>query len=167
MLGQLTDAGNTTTLATYLKLLESAFLVSGLEKFSRGKVRQRGSSPKLILWNNALINAFDSRSYRQMIGDPVWRGRLIENAVGAYLLNSLTTSNQTLTYWRDGNNEVDFVLTLGQEIWAIEINSGLPGKTTGLTAFKKYYPQSKALLIGSHGIPLQKFFSEPALSWFQ
>jgi predicted AAA+ superfamily ATPase len=166
MLGQLTDAGNTTTLATYLKLLESAFLVSGLEKFSRGKVRQRGSSPKLILWNNALVNAFDSRSYKQMLADPVWRGRLVENAVGAHFLNSLTSSNQSLTYWRDGNDEVDFVLTIGQNIWAIEVKSGLPGKKTGLTAFKKAYPKAKSFLIGSHGIPLEEFFSQPALSRF-
>ena len=45
MLGQLQDAGNTTTLAHYLKLLESAFLASGLELFSLGKQRKRGSSP--------------------------------------------------------------------------------------------------------------------------
>jgi hypothetical protein len=37
MLGQLQDAGNTTTLAHYLKLLESAFPAGGLELFSRGK----------------------------------------------------------------------------------------------------------------------------------
>lgn len=166
MLGQLTDAGNTTTLATYLKLLETAFLVSGLEKFSRGKVRQRASSPKLILWNNALVNAFDQRSYEQMQNDPVWRGRLIENAVGAYFLNSLTTSNQTLTYWRDGNDEVDFVLTIGQQIWAIEVKSGLPEKLSGLAAFKKAYPKAKSFLIGSHGVPLEEFFTKPALSWF-
>jgi len=53
MLGQLQDVGNTTTIAHYLKLLETAFLVSGLELFSRGSVRKRGSSPKLVLWNNA------------------------------------------------------------------------------------------------------------------
>ena len=166
MLGQLTDAGNTTTLATYLKLLETAFLVSGLEKFSRGKVRQRGSSPKLILWNNALVNAFDQHSYEQMQQDPIWRGRLIENAVGASFLNSLTTSNQSLTYWRDGNDEVDFVLTIGQQIWAIEVKSGLPRKISGLTAFKKAYPKAKSFLIGSHGVPLEEFFLKPALSWF-
>ncbi|MFZ4115514.1 MAG: ATP-binding protein [Chthoniobacterales bacterium] len=166
MLGQLTDAENTTTLATYLKLLETVFLVSGLEKFSRGKVRQRGSSPKLILWNNALVNAFDQHSYQQMQQDPIWRGRLIENAVGASFLNSLTTSNQSLTYWRDGNNEVDFVLTIGQQIWAIEVKSGLPRKLSGLAAFKKAYLKAKSFLIGSHGVPLEEFFSKPALSWF-
>ena len=69
MLGQLQDAGNTTTLAHYLKLLESAFLISGLEQFSRGTIRQKGSSPKLILWNNALVNALSVRSYEEAILD--------------------------------------------------------------------------------------------------
>jgi predicted AAA+ superfamily ATPase len=141
-----------------LKLLETAFLVSGLEKFSRGKVRQRGSSPKLILWNNALVNALDQHSYEQMQQDPIWRGSLIENAVGASFLNSLTTSNQSLTYWRDGNDKIDFVLTIGQEIWAIEVRSGLPRKISGLNAFKKAYPKAKSFLIGSHGVPLEEFF---------
>ncbi|HPE52165.1 MAG TPA: AAA family ATPase, partial [Methanothrix soehngenii] len=58
MLGQLQDAGNTTTLAHYLKMLENAFLVSGLELFSKGRLRKKGSSPKLVLWNNALVNSY-------------------------------------------------------------------------------------------------------------
>jgi predicted AAA+ superfamily ATPase len=57
MLGQLHDAGNTTTLANYLRLLEAAFLGSGLELFSLGVQRKRGISPKLVLWNNALVSA--------------------------------------------------------------------------------------------------------------
>jgi uncharacterized protein len=72
MLGQLQDAGNTTTLAHYLKLLESAFLVSGLELFSRGKQRRRGSSPKLVLWNNALVNALSTRSLADSLDDTLW-----------------------------------------------------------------------------------------------
>ncbi|HYC57239.1 MAG TPA: AAA family ATPase, partial [Candidatus Binatia bacterium] len=84
MLGQLQDAGNTVTLAGYLRLLETAFLASGLELFSRGTVRKRGSSPKLILWNNALITAPSLRSYEQSLADGPWWGRLVENAVGAH-----------------------------------------------------------------------------------
>ena len=43
MLGQLTDAGNTVTLANYLRLLETAFLASGLGAF-------RKRSPKAKAW---------------------------------------------------------------------------------------------------------------------
>jgi uncharacterized protein len=69
MLGQLMDAGNTTTLAHYITLLESAFLVSGLDVFSKGVVRQRAGSPKLIVWNNALVNALSPLSFEETLQD--------------------------------------------------------------------------------------------------
>ena len=47
MLGQLQDAGNTTTLAHYLELLAGAGMLTGLPKYAGQTVRQRGSSPKL------------------------------------------------------------------------------------------------------------------------
>lgn len=165
MLGQLHDAGNTTTLAHYLKLLESAFLASGLELFSRGLQRKRGSSPKLILWNNALVNALSTRSFADSLSDTIWWGRLVENAIGAHLCNGLRSVEYTITYWRDGNYEVDFVVTRGRDIWAIEVKSGRSGKTTGLTRFRTRYPDARVLLVGSHGIPLAEFFGNDASSW--
>ena len=167
MLGQLQDAGNTTTLAHYLKLLESAFLVSGLELFSRGQVRKRGSSPKLILWNNALINALSSRTFREAIGDASWWGRLAENAVGAHFSNGLSGTSYTLTYWRDGDKEVDFIVTKGPAIWAIEVKSGRGGKVSGLEGFRSKYPRAKVFVVGDTGIALEKFFSEPPEAWLK
>jgi len=166
MLGQLHDAGNTTTLAHYLKLLESAFLVSGLELFSRGVQRKRGSSPKLVLWNNALVNALSTRSFSESISDTVWWRRLVENAVGAFLCNSLTSVEFTITYWREGDYEVDFVVSRGRDVWAIEVKSGRSGKTAGLTRFRSRYPEAKTLLVGGQGIPLEEFFSRDAATWF-
>lgn len=165
MLGQLHDAGNTTTLAHYLKLLERAFLVSGLEVFSRGQQRKRGSSPKLVLWNNALVNALSTRSFADSLSDTVWWGRLVENAVGAHLCNSLNSVEYTITYWRDGNDEVDFVVSRGRDVWAIEVKSGRTGKTAGLTRFRNRYADARALLVGGQGIPLVEFFSRDAASW--
>jgi hypothetical protein len=166
MLGQLQDAGNTTTLAHYLKLLESAFLASGLELFSRGKVRKRGSSPKLILWNNALINATSLRSFADARGEGNWWGRLVENAVGAHLLNELQGPPWSITYWRDGDDEVDFVVSHGTEVWALEVKSGRSGKRGGVEAFRKAYPKAKVWLIGAEGVKLEEFFSRPAPFWF-
>lgn len=160
MLGQLHDAGNTTTLAHYLKLLESAFLASGLELFSRGVQRKRGSSPKLILWNNALVNALSTRSFADSLADTVWWGRLVENAVGAHLCNSLTSVEYSVTYWRKGDHEVDFVIARGRDIWAIEVKSGRSGKAAGLTRFRNRYPEAQTLLVGAQGIPLEEFFSK-------
>jgi len=167
MLGQLQDAGNTTTLAHYLHLLETAFLASGLELFSRGVQRKRGSSPKLVLWNNALVNALSMRSLADTIADATWRGRLVENAVGAHLCNNLPPVEYSLTYWRDGACEVDYVIARGLDLWAIEVKSGRSGKTSGLIRFRSRYPHAKALLVGGSGIPLEDFFSRDPASWLQ
>ena len=167
MLGQLQDVGNTTTLAHYLKLLETAFLASGLELFSRGSVRKRGSSPKLLLWNNALINALSSLSFDASFTDRSWWGRLVENAVGAHFLNTLSPVEFTMTYWREKNREVDFVISRGTKLWAIEVKSGRSGKIPGLELFRIRYPEARSLVIGGNGIPLQEFFSTPAEMWLK
>ena len=165
MLGQLHDAGNTTTLAHYLQLLETAFLATGLEMFSKGKLRRRGSSPKLILWNNALVNAPALRTFNQAQADGSWRGRLVENAVGAKLLSELQGTSWSVSYWRDGDQEMDFVVSSGEAVWGIEVKSGRSGKTPGIGAFKQAYPEAKLLLIGAGGVPLEEFFERPAPEW--
>ncbi len=165
MLGQLHDAGNTTTLANYLRLLEAAFLVSGLELFSQGVQRKRGSSPKLVLWNNALVNAISTRSFAESLADTVWWGRLVENAVGAYLCGNLNSVEHTLSYWREGAHDVDYVVSHGRKVWAIEVKSGRSGKPAGLARFRNRYPEAKAFLVGAQGIPLAEFFSKPVKAW--
>jgi predicted AAA+ superfamily ATPase len=167
MLGQLQDAGNTVTLAGYLRLLETAFLASGLELYSKGQMRKRGSSPKLILWNNALVNAMGLKTFEQAFADGTWWGGLVENAVGAHLLNHLPGPAWSVTYWRQAQQEVDFVVSGGAKTWALEVKSGRYDKFTGLTAFRKCYPRSQAWLVGDHGISLSEFFSRPAQEWFQ
>jgi predicted AAA+ superfamily ATPase len=137
MLGQLQDAGNTTTLSHYLQLLSQAFLITGLPAYSGTEIRRRASSPKLLIQNNALITASVPRTLEKPDADPAWRGRLVENAVGSTLLQTYTTPATHLHYWRDGDLEVDFVLTHGPRLLAIEVKSGRPRKTSGLSAFKK------------------------------
>lgn len=166
MLGQLQDAGNTTTLAAYLRLLEKAFLASGLELFSRGQVRKRGSSPKLVLWNNALVNALSLRARQEAVADGGWWGRLVENAVGAHLLNGLQGPDWNVSYWREGDREVDFVVAHGSRVWAIEVKSGRPGKLSGIEAFRNRYPKATVWLIGAGGIGLEEFFGRAAREWF-
>jgi len=165
MLGQLQDAGNTTTLAHYLKMLENAFLVSGLELFSRGRLRKKGSSPKLVLWNNALVNSLSTRGFTESLGDTSWWGRLVENAVGASLCNTLLSVEYTISYWRDGDHEVDYVISRGQDVWAVEVKSGRGSKTSGLSRFRTRYPDARVLLVGGQGIPLEDFFSRDIGVW--
>jgi predicted AAA+ superfamily ATPase len=166
MLGQLHDAGNTTTLAHYLKLLETAFLLSGLELFKRGRQKKRGSSPKLVIWNNALISAVAGRSLTLSREDYSWWGRMVENAVGAHLLNSLSSSPCSLFYWRERGMEVDYVIETPRSLWALEVKSGLPTKTPGLERFCQRYPEAEPLIIGAGGMPLEEFFRTDPVQLF-
>lgn len=166
MLGQLQDAGNTTTLAHYLRLLETAFLISGIERYSAGCGRKRGSSPKLVLWNSSLINALSPLSFAETARDGAWRGRLVENAVGAHLLNHLFEPTWNITYWREGDKEVDYVVSRGTAVWALEVKSGRSGRQSGLDAFRARYPHSRALLIGMHGVPIEEFLARAPADFF-
>jgi predicted AAA+ superfamily ATPase len=71
-----------------------------------------------------------------------------------------------VTYWREGNQEVDFVVTQGRKVWALEVKSGRPGRLSGLAAFRARYPQAKFLLIGSEGIRLDDFFAAAPADFF-
>ncbi len=162
MLGQLQDAGNTTTLAHYLKLLETAFLISGLELFKGGTQKKRGSSPKLIIWNNGLINALTRDSLMASRSNYSWWGRLVENAVGAHLLNHLTGVPYSVYYWRHKSLEVDYVVKTPKQIWGIEVKSGNPKNPKGISGFLKMYPEARTMIVGSGGMPLDEFFrSDP------
>ena len=165
MLGQLSDAGNTTTLAHYLHLLEGAGMVCGLQKYAGQAVRQRGSSPKLQVFNTALMGAIaatEGFGFERLRATPELWGRITESAVGAELLarNLEHSSTQPLIhYWRDGQNEVDYVLRHQGELFAFEVKSGANlGNARGLDAFCKLNPNARPLVLGTGGLPLQTWF---------
>jgi predicted AAA+ superfamily ATPase len=159
MLGQLQDAGNTTTLAHYLRLLATSFLASGLERFSGGEARTRGSSPKLVLWNNALVCAVGTRSFAAAQASAEFWGRLVENAVGAHLLNHLQALPYEVTYGKQRTYEVDYVVWAGSRCWAIEVKSSRPRSLQGLARFRADHPQAQPLLVGPGGMNLEEFFT--------
>lgn len=166
MLGQLQDAGNTTTLAHYLNLLEGAGLVTGLQKYAGQRVRARGSSPKLQVLNTALMTAPWFRSFKDVKQDTDFWGRLVESAVGATLANGLKGKPGDLFYWSGRNCEVDFVLSRGKQLTAIEVKSGR--KKTGLpgiVAFSKEFDVKRKLLVGAQGIKLEEFLLTPVEEW--
>lgn len=166
MLGQLQDAGNTTTLAHYLKLLEGAGLLTGLQKYSGSAVRQRGSSPKLLGLNTALITAMSGRLFQEARQDPDLWGRLVESAAGAHLVNGLAGTGAQVFYWRAGNLEVDYVVRRGKAATAIDVASGRrKDALSGMAALARTYTIARQLLVGAQGIPLLEFFSAPAERW--
>jgi len=166
MLGQLVDAGNTTTLAHYLELLGGAGMLTGLQKFGGAAVRRRSSSPKLLVYNTALMSAQLGVPMSEARADGALWGRVVESAVGAHLANGVADGSGELSYWRDGNLEVDFVLRSGRRVAAIEVKSSRPRKRpSGLAAFSRAAPGARMLLVGGDGIDLAAFLSAPAATW--
>lgn len=157
ILGQLQDAGNTTTLSHYLNLLDTAGLLAGVEKFAADKIRQRGSSPKFQVHNTALISAQRNEAFAKILKQPDQWGRIVESAIGAHLLNYSLTENFNLYYWRQGNHEVDFVIEKRGKVIGLEVKSGTTQKAGGIDIFKKEFNPDKILLIGNSGLSWQEF----------
>jgi len=163
MLGQLQDAGNTTTLAHYLELLAGAGMLTGLAKFSLERVRQRASSPKLQVLNTALVTAQASLAFAEARRTPEFWGRLVESAVGAHLVNSSAGTTAEVFYWRERGREVDFVVRMGRRVVAIEVKSGASkGTLPGMAAFAHTFRPQRILLVGGDGLPREQFFQTPA-----
>jgi predicted AAA+ superfamily ATPase len=166
MLGQLQDAGNTTTLAHYLELLAGAGMVCGVQKFAGDAARSRGSSPKLQVLNTALMSATAGLSLREAKADREYWGRLVESAVGAHLANAAAAGECELFYWRERNREVDFVVRAGRRVTAIEVKSGRAQQVQpGTTAFADAFKPRRTLLVGGDGVELEEFLSRPVEHW--
>ncbi|MEX2502683.1 MAG: ATP-binding protein [Trueperaceae bacterium] len=166
MVGQLQDAGNTTTLAHYLDLLTAAGMLTGLQKYAGQAVRQRASSPKLQVYNTGLTSAISGLSPDEARSDRAFHGRLVESAVGAHLANAAQRGAFELTYWRDRNREVDFVIRAGRRLVAIEVKSGRRHETLpGMDAFASTFRPTRSLLVGGDGIGVETFLSRPVESW--
>jgi len=135
-------------------------MLCGLSKFSGQQVRQRGSSPKFQVLNNALMTAYSATSFAATRQDPERWGRIAESAIGAHLANGAQMGEYELFYWREASREVDFVLRRGETVLALEVKAGnrhtaLPG----MAAFDKSFGHTKKLLVGTGGIPFDEFLS--------
>ncbi len=168
ILGQLQDAGNTTTLAHYLDLLRSAGMLEGLQKYAGQRVRQRASSPKFQVHNNALITSQWNLDLEEAMENSAAWGRLVESSVGSWLVNSVGGTRMSVHYWSAGNREVDFVLASGDEAIAIEVKSARRrGRLPGMDSFSGEFPVRRKLLVGGGGIPVDEFISTNLRSWFR
>lgn len=159
MLGQLQDAGNTTTLAGYINLLSQSGLVGGLQKYAMDNARKRASIPKYQVYNNALKVIYVDKTFRDAQTDRKLWGRIFESAVGSWLLNEAFRHRWSLFYWRDGVNEVDFVLRRLDKTVAIEVKSNGESDTHGLHVFQEKYHPVQSVIVGDNGLPPQVFLT--------
>lgn len=158
MVGALADAGNTTTLSNYLQLLDKSGLLTGLPKIALNQARRRMSPPKFQVYNNALFSIFQNKSFKEAQKDNELWGRFFESSVGAFLANKAFQQNLEFSYWRDGDNEVDYVIRKNGKIAAFEVKSNETANTAGLHIFREKYKPSSALVIGTGGISIEEFF---------
>lgn len=166
IMGQLQDAGNTTTLAHYLTLLSGAGLLAGLPKYSGSIMQTRTSSPKFQVFNTAFLSVYSRIGFQTAQQTPDFWGRLVESAVGAYLLNQSRLEMFDVWYWREGDDEVDFVVQHGKNLLAIEVKSGRMRVNVGMVKFSRLFPTARLLQVGGQGLPLETFLLQPILSYF-
>ena len=166
ILGQLQDAGNTVTLSHYLELLDTAGLLGGIEKYAADIIRKRSSSPKFQVHNTALISAQRNELFEEIKDNPKEWGRIVESAIGAHLMNSGLTERFKVYYWRERNDEVDFVLERRGKVIALEVKSGEDQSNSGLSQFRKQFNPDKVLLIGKAGLSVEEFLKLNPVSLF-
>ncbi len=159
MLGQLNDAGNTTTVANYLKILSDSGMLCALQKFSNDQARKRASAPKFQVYNNALHSLYAFNTLEELALLPKQWGRHFESAIGAHLASFAFTERYNLYYWRDNNMEVDYILQKNGKLIAIEVKSNNESHTAGLDAFnQRFHPQS-TIIVGQSGMSAEDFLS--------
>jgi len=159
MLGSLQDAGNTVTLASYIHLLNESGLLCGLQKYSIDIARRRASIPKLQVYNNALKMVYNPLAFENALVDRKSWGRIVESCIGAYLVSQAFVHRFEVFYWRERDDEVDFILRKKGSVVAIEVKSNAEIKTAGLEKFKQLFQPSKAFIVGDGGISIEDFLS--------
>lgn len=167
MIGQLQDAGNTTTLSAYLSLLSQSGLVGGLQKYANDMARQRGSKPKYQVYNNALKDIYVSKDFEHALMDSKLWGRIYESAVGCFLINETFKRRLNLYYWREKDAEVDFVLQYKDKIVAIEVKSNEQKDTKGLHSFEEKFHPVHSIVVGQGGFPIEQFLGIDIMTLFR
>lgn len=159
MVGQLQDAGNVTTIANYIDILRQCELLCGLQKYSVDNARKYNSVPKFQVFNNALLTAYKGRSFEKDCTDTKVWGRWVESAVGAHLISRADELGYSVYYWRERNDEVDFVVTCQDKCYAIEVKSGRRSMNSGLPAFNVKFSPTSAFVVGTQGVSLYDFLT--------
>jgi predicted AAA+ superfamily ATPase len=146
---QLQDSGALETVANYLALLENAYLVAPLEKYSTQVLRRRASPPKLVTLNNALLSAMHPDGAPDPVREPGRFGFWVENACLAFAINQ----GQQVMYWREEPLEVDAVLDGSWGKWAVEVKTGRFDALAlrGLLEFCRRNPAFTPLVISAPG----------------
>ena len=136
LLGQLQDKGNTVLVKNFLDLFEGAFLIKQIHKYSSKAFRTRLSTPKIICLAPSIFE-------RQQKKAPDFLGLCFEALVGADLLKA----GLEVTYWRDGDFEIDFLVELDLCIIGIEVKSQKRKSSKSIPAFLREFKNAKIVYV--------------------
>jgi len=152
LLGQLQDKGNTDLVKYYIELYGGAFLLHALQKYSPKAWLARSSSPKMLPACPALYSMAAGVDVAQSAEQ---RGRAFELAVGAELVQQ----PGQVFYWRERNDEVDFVYQYRDRLYAVEVKSGRKKSAKGLEAFCMQAPKALRVIVTPENFA--QFSSDP------
>jgi predicted AAA+ superfamily ATPase len=162
--GQLQDRGALETIASYLQLLEEAYLVAALQKHAARPARRRAAPPKLVPLSNGLCAVVHPRGIPDRQREPERFGIWVENACLALAWNA----GQRLAYWREEPLQVDAVTEGSWGAWAIEIKTGSFAAVDlrGLLEFTRRAPEYRPLLVCDRDqLPAAERLGVAAQSW--
>ena len=166
MLAELGGPGHTATLSRYLGLLGRIGLVTGLERYD-GEFSLKPTSPKLNVLDVSLMTVESGYEFEQARADRSFWTRLTKTVVGAHLANT-ADAGVRLHYWKDGVDEVDFVLAGEPNLAAVQVDAGNSVRyRRGLDAFGVRFPVTREVVVGAGGVPLEEFLSRPAKHWLE
>ncbi|MBU1701977.1 MAG: ATP-binding protein [Candidatus Eisenbacteria bacterium] len=170
------DAGlSYETARRYIEVLEDTLILFRVPAWSDSDRASLISHPKLFLFDLGVRNALLRRPLDRPLDDEC--GLLLEHLVGYELHRRLDGlwPQAGLSYYRTRHGvEVDFILEVDRELWAIEVKSGRRidrGSLKGLSSFAERVPRlkrrivvflgpRKQLIDGVEVIPLQRFLEE-------
>lgn len=119
--------------------------------------RRRACIPKLQVYNNALKMVYDPHTFEQALLDRRAWGRIFESGIGAYLVSQAFLHRFEVFYWRERNDEVDFILRKKGSVVAIEVKSNAEKCTSGLDKFRTRFRPKEAFIVGEGGIKAEEF----------
>lgn len=112
-----------------------------------------------MVYNTALFSAQSGMTFEKAYTTPNLWGRWVESSVGAHLLNQSDEYDYKLYFWREKDDEVDFVMEFDKRCIAIEVKSGRRTSNNGLQRFEKQFKPVQSFVVGSGGIPIEEFLT--------
>ncbi len=146
-----------STVTRYLGLLETSFLLQRLAPYLRSRTTRLIKSPKIFLADSGIASHLGGVTEMDVTSDEPLRGALYETYVFQNLDGILGARmpKRELFFWSvQGRHEVDFVISRGRELVAIEVKTASTFQERdlgGLEAFASRTPRVRAAILAYNG----------------